>query len=120
MLICRSIAEYPDDVPMLPDRQQLADHMKRYAAAFRLNMLNSTTIKHTSYDLAAKRWTVKLNTPAGERMVRARCFVQSTGIGCVRPHVPDIPGRGGYRGISVHSAQFWSAKQLKEKGVKVS
>jgi hypothetical protein len=111
---------YPEDVPQLPNRAHLSEHMQRYAAAFKLNMLNSTTIKWTSYDTLRKRWTVKLDTPSGEKNVTSRIFVQATGIGSSKPYVPEIPNKHLYKGINLHSNGFKNGKDLVEKGVKVS
>ncbi|KAH8887797.1 FAD/NAD(P)-binding domain-containing protein [Thozetella sp. PMI_491] len=103
---------YPEDVPQLPNRVHLSEHMQRYAAAFKLNMLNSTTIKWTSYDPLRKRWRVKLDTPSGEKNVVSKIFVQATGIGSSKPYIPDIPDKHLYKGINLHSTQFKNGKDL--------
>ncbi|KAI0473870.1 FAD/NAD(P)-binding domain-containing protein [Xylariaceae sp. FL0804] len=103
--------------PHLVKRTELAEHLKKYVATFKLNMITSASIKSTIYDKAAKLWHVKFATPNG--LVRATCkhLVQATGIGSQKPYVPRISDAELYQGISIHSAQYKSGKQLKDQGV---
>ncbi|KAL1630648.1 hypothetical protein SLS54_000519 [Diplodia seriata] len=105
--------------PHLLTRDDLADQVRRYVAAFNLNVITSAQIKSTLYDQSSQRWTITFQTPAGQCTAVAKHLVQATGIGSQKPYLPRIADRHLYRGISLHSAQFKSAAKLKEQGVKV-
>lgn len=97
----------------------LAEQVKRYVGAFDLNVVNSAKIQSTLYDPSSKRWKVALQTPAGLRSVVSKHLVLATGVGSQKPHLPQIKNEGLYKGVSIHSAGFKNAKELKEKEVKV-
>lgn len=82
-------------------------------------MINSAKIQSTTFNQATRRWTIKFQTPGGQRTAVARHLVQATGFGSQKPYVPPMADEGLYKGISIHSAQYRNAAELKEKGVKV-
>ncbi|HYR10974.1 MAG TPA: ArsO family NAD(P)H-dependent flavin-containing monooxygenase [Longimicrobium sp.] len=57
-----------------------------------------------------------LDTDRGER--RAAAVVSATGS-WARPYVPDVPGRGAFRGIQLHSAEYRSPDDLAGRRVLV-
>ena len=113
---------YPKELqsPHLLTKDELAEQVRKYVAAFNLNVITSAKIKSTQYDDSTKRWTVRLETPAGEHRVVSKHLVQATGIGSQKPYIPSIPDSHLYKGISIHSASYKNAKELKEKGAKVN
>lgn len=117
---CSSTAAYPEDDPLILEREHLANHMKRYASAFNLNTLWSTTVEATSFNKITKVWTVKLRTPFGPKTVKARHLVQASGLAGAEAYVPEIPGKEKYKGVNLHSAHYKNPQVLKDKGVKVS
>lgn len=110
---------YPDHLPVILTRDDLADHMRNYAAAFHLNILHSSTLEGSSYSASRRCWTARVRTPAGVRVVRARHLVQATGIGGSKPFVPSLPGAEGYKGVNIHSAAYKNPRTLTDKGAKV-
>lgn len=94
--------------------------MLQYAENFNLNMIMSAKILHTQYDTKAKRWTVKVQTPSCETMVVCKHLVQATGFGSQKPYMPPMQNVDLYKGVSIHSNGYKTAKELVEKGVKVS
>lgn len=98
----------------------MAEQVRRYVAAFNLNIINSAKIRSTQYDQSAKRWIVKFQTPGGECTAVSKHLVQATGLGSQKPYLPPIAGENLYEGISVHSEQYQNAEKLKEQGAKVS
>lgn len=82
-------------------------------------MINSAKLRSTCFDPSRKKWTVKLDTPAGLRTVISKHFVQATGVGSQKPLVPKIADNNVYKGINIHSSEFRNGKDLMEKGVKV-
>lgn len=83
-------------------------------------MINSARILSTSFDGATKQWTVKFSTAAGEHTVISKHLVQATGFGSQKPFVPAIANRELFGGLSIHSNEYKSGKELAERGVKVS
>lgn len=106
--------------PHLLTRNDLAEQVRKYVVAFNLNVITSAKVKATQYNKSAKRWIVKLDTPAGMLTAVSKQLVQATGIGSQKPNMPSIADRHLYKGISLHSAQYTNAKELREKGAKVS
>lgn len=93
--------------------------MRRYVRTFDLNMINSTRIQSTTYDQSAKRWTIEFQTPSGLRTAVSKHLVQATGFGSQKLYLPPMADEGLYKGISIHSAHYKNATELREKGVKV-
>lgn len=108
---------YDDSLPMILTRQQLADHMKKYVATFHLNYLNSSTVEGSSFNKTTGKWTCKVRTPFGIKIVKSKHFVQSTGVVGRTPYIPDIPGE--YKGFSIHSGYYKNPRTLTDKGAKV-
>ncbi|GAB1319243.1 Flavoprotein involved in K+ transport [Madurella fahalii] len=104
--------------PHLLTRDELAEQVRRYVKTFNLNMINSAQIRSTTYDQSAKRWTVKFQTPSGQHTAVSKHLVQATGFGSQKIYIPPMADEGLYKGISIHSAHYKNATELKEKGVK--
>jgi len=115
-----TIEAYPKDVPIGLHRDDLSGQMKRFADAFNLkeDVLHSTNVRSTSYDPKRKIWTLMLS-PSG-KVVECKHIVLCTGIGSWIPHVPEVPGREAYRGVSIHNADFKNGKELAAQGIKAS
>ncbi|KAF3764155.1 hypothetical protein M406DRAFT_71282 [Cryphonectria parasitica EP155] len=107
---------YPDHLPVILTRQDLANHMKNYAAAFHLPIFNSSVVEGCSLNQARGIWTFKVRTPQGVRTVKSKHLVQATGVFGVAPYVPELPGE--YQGVVVHSAQYKNPKTLTDRGAK--
>jgi cation diffusion facilitator CzcD-associated flavoprotein CzcO len=106
--------------PELLSREDLASQVRRYVAAFNLNMITSAQIQSTQYNPSTKRWLIKFQTPAGQRTAISKHVVMATGIGSQKMNLPSIADEHLYKGISMHSVQYKNAEQLKAKGAKVS
>ncbi|KAL1840235.1 hypothetical protein VTJ49DRAFT_666 [Mycothermus thermophilus] len=104
--------------PHLLSRDDLAEQVRRYVETFHLNVISSATVRSTTYDPSAQRWTVQVQTPGGQQTVVSKHLVQATGYGSQKPYVPAIADRKAYQGISVHSSEFKNAEELKARGVK--
>ncbi|KUI67911.1 putative indole-3-pyruvate monooxygenase YUCCA10 [Cytospora mali] len=111
---------YPKELryPHMLTKDELAGQVRKYVAGFNLNVITSAKIKATQYDKPAKRWIVKFETPTGEHTAVSKHLVQATGIGSQKPYLPSIADGQLYKGISVHSAQYKNAKELRERGAK--
>ncbi|KAL3481108.1 monooxygenase [Aspergillus californicus] len=104
--------------PHLLTRQDLADQVRRYVETFNLNIIHSALIQWTEFDEVTKNWSISFQTPAGQRKVVAKHLVMATGIGSQKPYLPQMAEPELYKGVSMHSAQYKNAEQLKEQGAK--
>lgn len=106
--------------PYLLTKNDLAEQVRQYVAAFNLNIINSAKVLSTEYNTADKQWTVKFQTPTGEKTIVSKQLVQATGIGSQKAFVPPMEDEKLYKGVSLHSSQYKSASELKARGIKVS
>jgi hypothetical protein len=106
--------------PYLLTKNDLAEHVRQYVAAFNLNVINSAEVLSTQYNTADKQWTVKFQTPTAEKTIVSKQLVQATGIGSQKAFVPPMKDEKLYKGVSLHSSQYKSASELKARGIKVS
>lgn len=93
--------------------------MKKYATTFNLNILHSSSVEGSSFNTATHTWTVKVRTPTGSKVVRAKHLVQSTGVGGSKPFVPNLPGAEDYKGVNIHSERYKNPQTLTDQGAKV-
>lgn len=110
--------EYDKDLPVILTREHLTNHMKKYAATFNVNILNSSTLEGSSFNKTAGIWSFKVRTPKGTKVIKSKYFVQSTGVGGQKAFVPSIPGE--YKGVNIHSDRYKNPRTLSDKGAKVS
>ncbi|KAJ4397786.1 hypothetical protein N0V93_002023 [Gnomoniopsis smithogilvyi] len=110
--------DYDDSLPVILTRDDLASHMKKYAATFNLSILHSSTVEGSSFNTATRTWTIKVHTPSGTKVVRSKHLVQCTGIGGSKPFVPNLPGAEDYKGVNIHSAWYKNPKTLTDQGAK--
>ncbi|KAK1981195.1 hypothetical protein LZ30DRAFT_593199 [Colletotrichum cereale] len=102
--------------PHFLTREELANQVKRYVETFNLNIVNSAEIISTTYNQSTKLYTVTCLTPTGRRVATARHIVQATGIGSQKPRMPAMADTKLYKGVSIHSTAYRSAKDLKMLG----
>ncbi|KAM5368983.1 hypothetical protein ACJZ2D_009292 [Fusarium nematophilum] len=102
--------------PHLLTKDELAEQVRRFASGFNLNIITSAEILSTVYDQTSRRWSVKFQTPSGVCTAVSKHLVQATGIGSQKPYLPAISDEKLYKGISIHSEDFKSGKDLAQKG----
>lgn len=107
-----SITDYAEELTgkHMLTRDDLAGPVRKYVEAFNLNMIASAKIKSTVYDGSSKRWTIKFQTPDGQRTAIAKHVVQATGISSHIPYIPIMPDPQLYKGLSIHSDFFQERK----------
>lgn len=71
-------------------RNELAEQIQKHVDTFDLDIITSATIQSKHYDKSTNEWTVKFQTPAGQRTVVSKHLVQATGVSSQRPFIPDI------------------------------
>jgi cation diffusion facilitator CzcD-associated flavoprotein CzcO len=90
---------YPKGTPMFPSRDQVVAHLDRHAREDGIELRLNTSVDRI--DPGPRGWC--LHTSAGE--IDARQVVVATGY-MHTPRVPDWPGKDGYPGKLVHSADY--------------
>lgn len=119
------------DLPYLPydeklrgshflTKDELASQVNKCVETFNLNMVTSAQIQSTQYDSLTMDWTIKFKTPAGQCTAVAKHLVLATGIGSQRLNLPRVADNHLYQEISLHSAWYKNAKELANKGARVS
>lgn len=79
----------------------------------------STEVVSAAYDDDSASWTVRARGAHGaEQVLDASAVITAVGQ-LNRPHIPDIPGREGFRGRAWHSAQWVHDVDLSGKRVAV-
>src|SRR5437899_7719789 len=98
---------FPDSWPIYSAKDKIADWFEFYAEAMELNVGTSADMVASEYDEAEGRWTLRVRTPEGERVVRPRDVILATGAAAER-YLPDLPGKDTFRGTAYHSSQHGS------------
>ncbi|KAK6007430.1 hypothetical protein QM012_004244 [Aureobasidium pullulans] len=110
---------YPDELQgEMLTKDDLAEHVKKYAHSFNLDIINSAEIVKTTRGEDGQ-WQIKFKTAdKSEVTVTARHLVQATGIGSQKPYLPPTTNQKAYKGTSLHSSDFKNAEKLKAQGIK--
>lgn len=106
---------FPASWPIYSPKDKIADWFESYAEAMELNVWTSANLGENSYDEAEGRWTLHVQTPEGERVLRPRDVILATGA-AAEVHVPEIAGRDEFTGTAYHSSQHgagasWAGKK---------
>jgi cation diffusion facilitator CzcD-associated flavoprotein CzcO len=103
---------FPAATPLFPSRSDFVDYLERYALTFRLPVQTATAV--TRVEPVGEGWRV--TTAHGE--LSARALVVATGI-LSNPYLPDIPGRGSFRGTLMHSVAYRRPDPFRDRRVLV-
>lgn len=95
---------FPASWPIYSAKDKIADWFEFYAQAMELNVWTSADLQASDYDEADGRWTLRVQTPRGERVLRPRDVILATGA-AGEPNIPDIPGRDTFQGSAYHSSR---------------
>lgn len=98
---------YPDSWPIYTPKDKIADWFEFYADAMELNVWTSADLYESAYDAGEGRWTLKVHTPEGDRVVRPQDVILATGA-AAEVNLPEVPGRETFRGTSYHSSAHGS------------
>lgn len=89
----------PAGQPGFPTRDQVIDYLARYEVRYQIPVLRPVWV--TSVERSADRLLVR----AAGRSWSARAVVSATGTWRA-PFIPAYPGRDGFRGTQLHSAEY--------------
>ena len=98
---------FPRNWPVYSAKDKIADWFEAYAAAMELDVWCSADLQEATYDEASGRWTVRVRTPDGERVLRPRDVILATGA-AGEPNVPGFPGQDTFGGVTYHSSRHRS------------
>jgi putative flavoprotein involved in K+ transport len=98
---------FPKNWPVYSAKDKIADWFEAYAAAMELDVWCSANLEDAAYDEADGRWTLRVRTPDGERVLRPRDVILATGA-AGEPNIPIFPGQESFGGTVYHSSRHGS------------
>ena len=105
---------YPPTWPVYLPKEMIAGWMETYAWAMELNYWTRTELLSAAFDDERKVWTVELDHD-GERVVfTPKHFVFATGMSGA-PKIPTIPGLDAFAGEVIHTSQFTTGSQWRDR-----
>ncbi|KAK3313214.1 dimethylaniline monooxygenase (N-oxide forming) [Apodospora peruviana] len=115
--------EFPEWWPIYTPKDKLADWFDAYAKLLELNVWTRSEITSSSWDDAAKQWTVTIQrtttttkdgqqeTTTETRTLHPKHIIQATGHSG-KKHLPALPGMDAFQGdLLCHSSDFPGAQQ---------
>ncbi|KAF8582165.1 dimethylaniline monooxygenase [Ramaria rubella] len=101
---------FSSTAPKYTSRDKVAAMLEQYAYNQDLVIWNRTTMLPTpSYDNVSKRWTVSILRDGVEVTLHPYHIVLAMGT-LGKPHIPDLPGKKEYKGVSLHATDFKGAR----------
>uniref|UniRef100_A0A7N2LNU9 indole-3-pyruvate monooxygenase n=1 Tax=Quercus lobata TaxID=97700 RepID=A0A7N2LNU9_QUELO len=109
-------ASYPTFVP----RKMFIQYLDDYVSHFNISPMFQRTVESAEYNEVSKRWIVKArNASSGEvEKYSAKFLVVATGE-TTNPYTPEVEGLNTFPGEVLHSTQYKSGKEFKNKNVLV-
>lgn len=108
--------KFPPTWPRYIPKDMLANWLEMYAECMEVNCWTETEFKAgSSYDPAARKWTVKLRRADGtERVMHPHHIVFANGTNGI-PYVPELPGLRDFAGDMFHSHGFKNGEAWRGK-----
>ncbi|MFI5427155.1 NAD(P)-binding domain-containing protein [Aeromicrobium sp. UC242_57] len=105
---------YPSNWPLYPTKEKYGDWLESFQKASDINVWTSSEVVDAKFDPNAKRWTVTINTPEGQRVLHPEELIVATGFSG-KAKLPDVPGSDVYSGTILHSQEYKSADGFEGK-----
>ena len=103
---------YPENWPLFPSKDQVANWLDFYASIMELNIWRGTECCRAVFDEAREEWNATILRDGRIMTVRPKQLVFTTGL--LGPaHVPTIPGAADFKGEQFHSSTFHDARPYK-------
>jgi cation diffusion facilitator CzcD-associated flavoprotein CzcO len=111
--------DFPESWPIYTPKDKLADWLESYVDSMELTVETGVTVGESSYDEAARVWSVQLTAADGStRTVHPQHVVLATGaVGAAV--IPDIPGLDTFPGVVHHTSLERTAENSAGKKVVV-
>ncbi|KAM3735440.1 hypothetical protein ACB098_10G088200 [Castanea mollissima] len=109
-------ASYPKYVP----KNMFTQYLDDYVSHFKISPMYQRNVESAEYNEVSKRWFVKArNASSGKvEIYCAKFLVVATGE-TTNPYIPEVQGLNTFTGEVLHSTQFKSGKDFKNKNVLV-
>ena len=109
-------ASYPTFVP----KKMFIQYLDDYVSHFNIIPMFQRTVESAEYNEVFKRWIVRArNASSGEvEIYNAKFLVVATGE-TTNPYTPEVEGLNTFPGEVLHSTQYKSGKEFKNKNVLV-
>ncbi|MGW9552296.1 flavin-containing monooxygenase [Citricoccus zhacaiensis] len=106
---------FPDDWPVFPAKDKIADWLMHYADIMELNYWAKTECRSAEWDEASGTWTVVVDRDGEEVTLHPTQLVFALGVSGY-PRIPDFPGAETFRGRQHHSSDHaggddWAGKR---------
>lgn len=95
---------FPDDWPVFPAKDKIADWLLHYADIMELNYWAKTECRSAEWDEASGTWTVVVDRDGEEVTLHPSQLVFALGVSGY-PRIPDFPGAETFRGRQHHSSE---------------
>ncbi|KAM0346972.1 hypothetical protein ACHAO7_011847 [Fusarium culmorum] len=102
-----------DEWPYFLRGVDLAKGYRDYVKRYQLDVRTSTTVEQAKW--LEDSWLIQTVCKGKRTAIGAKHIVFAMGAGGQRPIMPYIPNRDDFKGISIHSKEYKSAKQWKGK-----
>ena len=109
-------ASYPTFVP----RKMFIQYLDDYVSHFNISPMFQRTVESAEYNEVSKRWIVKARNASSSEVEKysAKFLVVATGE-TTNPYTPEVEGLNTFPGEVLHSTQYKSGKEFKNKNVLV-
>lgn len=94
---------FPDDWPVFPAKDKVADWLMHYADIMELNYWARTECRSAEWDERSGTWTVVVDRDGEEVVLHPTQLVFALGVSGY-PRIPDFPGADVFRGAQHHSS----------------
>lgn len=106
---------FPDDWPVFPAKDKIADWLMHYADIMELNYWARTECRSAEWDEQSGTWTVVVDRDGEEITLHPTQLVFALGVSGY-PRVPEFPGADVFRGAQHHSSAHaggddWAGKR---------
>ena len=106
---------FPDDWPVFPAKDKVADWLMHYADIMELNYWAKTECRSAEWDEQSGTWTVVVDRDGEEVVLHPTQLVFALGVSGY-PRIPDFPGADVFRGAQHHSSAHaggddWAGKR---------
>nr|POF15153.1 putative indole-3-pyruvate monooxygenase yucca10 [Quercus suber] len=109
-------ASYPTFVP----KKMFIQYLDDYVSHFNISPMFQRTVESAEYNEVSKRWIVKARNASSREVeiYSAKFLVVATGE-TTSPYTPEVEGLNTFPGEVLHSTQYKSGKEFKNKNVLV-
>ncbi|KAJ6856479.1 indole-3-pyruvate monooxygenase YUCCA4 [Populus alba x Populus x berolinensis] len=105
---------FPANFPKYPTKSQFISYMESYASHFNIHPKFNQAVKKAEYDRVKGIWRVQ----SEHLEYHSRWLIAATGENA-EPLIPEIAGRGKFKGTILHTSEYNSGSKFKNQRVLV-